>query len=451
LRELARKYGDEVEAQRRVGPIPHRLPDPVPVAVFHLRSSMSDAQMADFATELAKASDRVIVNCFLTKVTVDGAAKCKTVSNVAGIWFRGADARLLTLLEGMAQLEELTFGNDKVTDSELAPLAKLPNLKVLEVSGDKLTPAAFAHLAGLKELRRFQFSASSNEKWVVTDEHVTHLKGLAKLEELDIGLNTLTDAGMAQLKSLTGLRIVKLGKGEQWTAAALDVIAGWPDLEELKLPYDAVAGKEFARLLPLKKLKKINLAVRSDQRRPALEIIGTMTSLEEFFAPNEFRDEELRLLAGLVNLRQLGLFGGYLTDAGLAHLKGMTRVQYLDLTGNEYTDAGLAHLKGMMHLQELNLTGNRAITDNGVAHLRGFVHLTTLHLSGTRVTDGSLAQLKDLPGLTVLWLDHTAITDAAVDALLQFPKLKKVYVQNTKVTRAAADRLREKGLEVTRQ
>src|SRR5205807_8363063 len=108
-------------------------------------------------------------------------------------------------------------------------------------------------------------------------------------------------------------------------------------------------------------------------------------------------------LAGLKNLRALGLGFAEVTDVGLRELAGLTSLQTLDLsgtkdfTGTKVTDKALKALAGLKRLQTLHLRFNGEETDAGLKELAGLKSLQTLDLYATHVTD---AGLKELAGLT---------------------------------------------------
>ena len=52
-----------------------------------------------------------------------------------------------------------------------------------------------------------------------------------------------------------------------------------------------------------------------------------------------FTDKEMEHLKWMIDLKQLSLNGGNVTDAGLAHLGGLTKLEVLDLCNTKITDA----------------------------------------------------------------------------------------------------------------
>ena len=105
-------------------------------------------------------------------------------------------------------------------------------------------------------------------------------------------------------------------------------------------------------------------------------------------------DAGLANLAGLTQLRKLGLDDTKVTGAGLAHLAGLTQLQTLSLGRTEVTDAGLENLQGLTGLQVLSLDDTQ-ITDAGLAHLRGLTALQTLYLHDMKVTDAGVKKLQE--------------------------------------------------------
>src|SRR5581483_11108115 len=73
-------------------------------------------------------------------------------------------------------------------------------------------------------------------------------------------------------------------------------------------------------------------------------------------------DEELKKLAGLVNLKCLSLQSPGVTDAGLAQLVGLKNLAELHLLDAKVTDAGIEQLKALPQLRVLVLR-NTQVSD----------------------------------------------------------------------------------------
>lgn len=191
------------------------------------------------------------------------------------------------------------------------------------------------------------------------------------------------------------------------------------------------------------------------------------------------RDNDLRRLKGLHQLRTLNLARTKVTDAGLSHLAGLSNVLYpwdslkrlhavrimsnlwrLDLSGTQVTGEGLRHLE-LLDLSELCLA-DCPVTDAGLANLKA-TNLSTLDLSGTKITDhwqyrgnvsnldlsntkltdAAMAQVSKRVALAELHLEGTGVTDAGLSQLRGLESLKLLTLDAGGVSKAAVARFRE--------
>lgn len=67
------------------------------------------------------------------------------------------------------------------------------------------------------------------------------------------------------------------------------------------------------------------------------------------------KDEDMKLVAKLPQLRRLHIEGNPVTDAGLAHLKALTQLQYINLSDTKVSAKGLAQLAGLKMLHSMYL------------------------------------------------------------------------------------------------
>jgi Leucine-rich repeat (LRR) protein len=105
---------------------------------------------------------------------------------------------------------------------------------------------------------------------------LVHVEGLSRLDTLSISSSTVTDAGLAHLRSLTNLQVLDLGDCPKISDKGLVHLKGLTRLRDLLLP-------------------------------------GTQVS-----------DAGLAHLKRLRNLQTLILHDTHVTDAGLAHLEGLS-------------------------------------------------------------------------------------------------------------------------------
>ncbi len=149
------------------------------------------------------------------------------------------------------------------------------------------------------------------------DRLLDNLRSLAKLEELDLEENPVTDEGLRNLAGLTRLR--KLG---------------------LRLTRVSDAG--MPHLAKLVRLEALYLA--------ETRVTGAG-------------------LGSLRGLRRLYLSHAGVTDAGLNDIGELRHLELLCVDGTDVTDAGLDRLKGLAKLRELDISDTRA-TAEGVAKLQ---------------------------------------------------------------------------------
>jgi internalin A len=190
---------------------------------------------------------------------------------------------------------------------------------------------------------------------------------------------------------------------------------------------------------------------------------GPVSSVE--FTDLTVGDQDIAVLNGLTEMRELDLSGTKISDAALIRLKehrelgtlrlartaisgatladleALPGLNSLDLAGTRVTDQALAKLAGLRGLAVLDLT-DTAVTDAGLVHLKGLPNLRTLVLSGTAVTDAGVALLADFK-LEVLGLTRTRITSKSVPVLRTSRTLFSVWVKQTKLTADEVEELAE--------
>jgi mono/diheme cytochrome c family protein len=130
---------------------------------------------------------------------------------------KGNGALVLPLAQGINLLDVSFIGGaDKVTDAELANLAPLSaQVYALNLAGTKVTDSGLAALAKLPNLRILHL-----EKTGVGDAGLAHVKSLATLEYLNLYGTQVTDAGLAQLEGMKNLKHVYLWQSKVTDAGA---------------------------------------------------------------------------------------------------------------------------------------------------------------------------------------------------------------------------------------
>ncbi len=114
---------------------------------------------------------------------------------------------------------------DDASSRVLVHVASLNRLQTLDLGSTTVSDAGLEHLERLRSLKTLNLSSTN-----ITDVELRHLKGLTRLEALDLHWTRITDAGLVHLKGLTGLRELDLGDTEVTVAGAGDLRRTLPKL-----------------------------------------------------------------------------------------------------------------------------------------------------------------------------------------------------------------------------
>jgi Leucine-rich repeat (LRR) protein len=215
------------------------------------------------------------------------------------------------------------IGPTNVEPGHLGHIAGLTGLQQLSLGGPGITDTGVAQLGRLVNLKSLRFWVAER----ITDAVLTRMNGLIALEELDLnGTRQITDAGIDHLRGLVNLKDLELG-GTQITDTALIHLSGLAYLKSLNLTQTQITDAGLTYLSRLVSIKTLGLG-------------GT-----------QITDAGLAHLKRLTTLEELYLHETLITDAGLVHLKGLTNLRRLTLSKTKVTEAGLIQLRGLRHLE----------------------------------------------------------------------------------------------------
>jgi hypothetical protein len=172
--------------------------------------SLGGDRVTDDSLSAVEDLDRVIqLNLWNTRnVTNAGLTHLRGAKSVRSAMIHPrmmADA-WLPHLAYLAELRELDLSRTPVTDSGLKHIERSLLLEALRLQGAwRVTDSGLACIKGLKNLRTLDLSGT-----MVTDAGLAHLENLAELRELDLSVDMISDAGITHLKGLHKLRELKL-------------------------------------------------------------------------------------------------------------------------------------------------------------------------------------------------------------------------------------------------
>jgi beta-lactamase regulating signal transducer with metallopeptidase domain/Leucine-rich repeat (LRR) protein len=307
----------------------------------------------------------------------------------------------------LPSLKYLYFRGPMITDYKMALIGKMTSLEELYLL-DSEVGLGLKHLGGLKSLRRLSLQGNKSRQ---LDQGMACLADLTKLEELDLELTYIGDAGLAHLKGLNKLKRLYLMKSDttrrEITDKGMAHLSGLAALEKLILPW-GVTDEGLAHLSRSDSLKE--LVVSGDGfGHKGLELISGMKSLRKLSigVNKNITDADMAALARCTGLKELDLRYCPVTDAGFAQLKSLKYLKKLTIYKTKITGEGLAVLKQLPSLTELKLV-SMTLGENGLAHLEGVTSLERFELASAEfnISDdelkhiGTLTNLKRLDILT---------------------------------------------------
>jgi Leucine-rich repeat (LRR) protein len=95
-----------------------------------------------------------------------------------------------------------------MSDKDLGPLSSVPQVQIVTVGSRNITDAGLANLMTLSNLEEVDLLCLTH----ITDKGLEHLKGLTSLRRLILDGTNVTDAGLVNLHGLVRLQYVRLGK-----------------------------------------------------------------------------------------------------------------------------------------------------------------------------------------------------------------------------------------------
>lgn len=299
--------------------------------------------------------------------------------------------------------------NGQMTDDLLARLVDIPHIDVVKLGGSKaVTDAGIRHLARMPQLRELDLSSTG-----VTDAGLAVLRDVPQLTHLTLTMTRVTDAGMMHLAHARALERLEL----MWTNTgdgAIRALAGLPAFRQL------VSGN-LVTDAGLAALRDIPRFVRAPDDAPREPVQGDMHSAVELRGP--FGDHGMTQLRGLDGLESLSLNDCGVTAPGIAPLTALARLWSLSCDPD---DAWMPHIAALPALRMLGAQDTVAGDD-------GFVALsasrTLARIWGRRChnlrTRGFLA-LSRMPSLHALSVSCLNVDDAGIAALPDFPALREL-------------------------
>lgn len=183
------------------------------------RTRISDVGLA----HLSKATRLKTLYLSGTQVKGKGLATLTGLEELYGAGSRQID---LQHFAGLAELRVASLKGAQITGSGLAALARLKNLRTLNLQTARLDDAAVQNLKKLVWVERLALDHTN-----ITDDALQQLAELKQLEFLALDHNQITDEGVAHLVSLKNLDRLDLGGTKVTDEGIRTLQAALPDCE----------------------------------------------------------------------------------------------------------------------------------------------------------------------------------------------------------------------------
>jgi Leucine-rich repeat (LRR) protein len=268
------------------------------------------------------------------------------------------------------QLEQLNLEREQHNFTRrLAGLAALNGLRSLTIQGGELTREDVREIARLPELRELELSLVG-----ITGNNLQPLAKLENLEVFDLTHRGLGDhihaADIEFLSRLPNLKSVTLARLPSLDDSVFSQLANIKRLESLNLDQASVTGSNIARLAELPNLTSLNL-IGTQIDDAALRVLPKLKRLESLdLSYTKISDDGLKYLLSLSHLRNLNVSGDLISDAGMVHIARLAQLDELMINSTNISDSGLMLLANMPELNALTVSSNGSLTNRGVTALK---------------------------------------------------------------------------------
>jgi hypothetical protein len=201
---------------------------------------------------------------------------------------------------------------------------------------------------------------SLNKAKGFTAAGAAELARMRNLRVLELTDMPVEDAWLASLRTLPELRRINLDNAYKVTDAGLAHLSGLTHLREINFHHTKVTGSGLGSLASAKELNRVYLNEQSDAALKAMGRIGKLHALEEALTAAEERPATNADVARF-------MIRGPVTDVGLKEVSAFPNMVHLHIQSEKVTAASLPFLKSLKKLKRLD--AGFPITDQQRAEL----------------------------------------------------------------------------------
>lgn len=276
------------------------------------------------------------------------------------VWLQGQGLRpTQEAARSITQLSQIRFIRfsqcSRLTDDQLWFLESLEELEELEIVNCPINGRALRFISSprLVELR-------VQNTPLVNDDSMQYVARLTELRTLNLSLTRVSSAGLAQLGALRKLETLVLASSHWYGYGVGD--------ESFDYEGPSVANSDMEWIARLSSLAELNIS-GSDVDRDGLVRLQSLPRLRWLnLKDTKADDDAIRVLAGIPSIETLSVAGTSVTDTGLSHLSNLPRLKSLDLSRTRVSDEGLRTIQGMGALEQVFLSGSK-VTAAGASKL----------------------------------------------------------------------------------
>ena len=364
----------------------------------------------------------------------------KVVADLPGFVFRPGEIPSPEELRNLPE-PRVPFGldaEDVLTVPMIEALGSFRNLHALHCY--RCDPATLRGLPAVRELRHLRLSLRgdtppeaievirqlphltelSTRYLTVTSQALSHIASLDRLDTLSLRFSELNDDGLKKVATMKRLRWLDL-QGTKVTSDGLRILASLSDLRHLEIGGATLSTNVPESLAKLTQLESLVLYYPKHWEATWISQLSGLSGLRRlslYLSQTRVSATDLEGLKSMKALEALSIYGGEISDDGMASLGGLTQLRFLSLAGSPVNDRGLSFISGLAGLRELEVNGTD-VTNAGVDTILRLQQLNRLYLNGG-ITDAGLARLSALPRLEHVRLPaRPGVTSDGIAAMMK--------------------------------
>lgn len=316
-------------------------------------------------------------------------------------------------------LKSLELEGAIIDDAGLAEIAKLTNLESLDLAGTKVGNDGVRHLAKLKKLKNLNLSQTNIDDQVLAD-----LATLTNLENLYLYRTNITSAGLAKLASLQHLEYLDV-EGTHIDDQIAVTIAGIPYLEQLNVCDGALSDATCAKMLHQPSLSWVNLNHTQVGQKTLDALVALPNLIEVQLRGVPLKPGELQALAAAKKLIFIEAPRNTTID-DLVAFHQHPSLECIRCGPFQYSIEKLKLLAGAPSQESELYIDDLALGDANWRHVAKNSSLRRLMVSSSDLNDQALVALAKSKTLVDLDIANCPITEAGLRQIADFTNLESL-------------------------